>query len=48
MCVSGVVAGRWAWETGLYVDGGAAVRKLRNRHAVQLAGTTEKQENTPV
>ena len=27
---------------GLYVDGGAAVRKLRNRHAVKLAGTTEK------
>ena len=28
--VSLVRAGQWAWELGLYVDGGAAVRKLRN------------------
>ena len=42
MRVSCVLAGQWAWETGLYVDGGAAVRKLRKRHAVKLANTTGK------
>ena len=42
MGVSLVLAGQWAWETGLYVDGGAAVRKLRKRHAVKLADTTGK------
>ena len=40
--MSCVVAGRWALETGLYVDGGAAVRKLRKRHAVKLADSTGK------
>ena len=30
-----------------YVDGGAAVRKLRKRHAVKLADTTGKQNGHP-
>ena len=38
--MSCVLAGQWAWESGLYVDVGGAVRK---RHAVKLADTTEKQ-----
>ena len=38
--MSCVLAGQWAWESGLYVDVGGAVRK---RNAVKLAGTTEKQ-----
>ena len=42
--MSCVPAGQWAWETGLYVDGGTAVRKLRKRHAVKLARTKEKQD----
>ena len=29
------------------VDGGAAVRKLRKRHAVKLAGTTNEQDGHP-
>ena len=40
-CVSCEHAWQWAWETGLYVDGGVAVRKLRK---VKLAGTTKKQD----
>ena len=43
MYVSCVLAGQWVWETGLNVDGGAVVRKLRKRHAVKRADTTEKQ-----
>ena len=35
---------QWAWETGQYVDGGAAVRKLRKRFAIKLVGTTKKQD----
>ena len=42
-----VLAGQWAWETGLYVDGGAAVRTLWERHVVKLAGTTKKQDGHP-
>ena len=38
-------AGQWTCETGLYVDDGAAVRKLRKRHAVKLADTTEKKQD---
>ena len=37
--MSCVLAGQWAWESGLYVDVGGAVRK---RNAVKLADTTEK------
>ena len=47
-CVSCVVAGRWGWKTGLYVDGGAAVRKLRKQHAVKLADTAENKTDTPI
>ena len=39
--------GNWPGETRPNVDGGAAVRKLRKRHAVKLAGATEKQDGHP-
>ena len=47
MCVSCVLTGQWDWEQGLYVDGGAAVRKLRKRHAVKLADTAGKRNGHP-
>ena len=31
---------------GLYVDGGAAVRKMKKRHALKLGGTTKKPRRT--
>ena len=48
MRCSGVCPPYLTWAVGmekvLYVDDGAALRKLRKRHAVKLAGTTEKQD----
>ena len=45
--MSCLVAVQWAWKTGLFVHGGAGVRKLRKRHAGKLADTTEKQNGHP-
>ena len=47
ICMRCVRAGQWAWETGLYVDGGAAVRKLRKRNVVKRESSTEKQTGHP-
>ena len=45
MCITcELCTGQWARKRAYNVEGGAAVRKLRKRHAVKLASTMEKQD----